>query len=894
MSLYITPNGGGFKEALLAAVSETANADGDGSHWPVDVSGGARAIPFEQALELHDLKYWPVAEHPDEKRPIGKAWGLERWTRNRINGAFDYKPRAGVGIGLGPDHAPGGGWLFDFEVDGDGGQESLRQLLGCAEITTPGWTSRRGGHWLLSLPLDRAHEFMAMMTAAGAKEGTTEETKGSYHLAELPGLEIRCGGFKEENGADGAITRVYKQTQSVCPPTCTDGFTRSWRIGPAQPVAAIPDHAFDFLDELIHRKVVLELAAEQQEPAQPSPMAQRVPSENGHERRGGMRAPVSRRMTRLEAQIAHARAALRSAAATVAGAGRGTCHNVLLTESLPIAGFVNSVPPVLTKDEFLAAFLEANRANGHAAKDPGDGEQILESALAIAEPRDLSQIGLQCPESLEDDDQEHDDDQDETPQFEGLGRVDNTRLARLHCTDLGNAERMVARHGANLRFCWPWGKWLAWDGLRWRVDNTAAVRRKAKHTVRKMFAEAATLKDEDEVKQLVKWAQASEQKKQIDAMIALASSEEGVPVLPEDLNRNPWLLNCLNGTVDLKTGELRPNDRADLITVLCPVEFDKDAPCPVWDKCLETVFAKEENGTSTPDLDLVRFWRRLCGLALTGVVTEQILPICWGVGANGKTTLLKTLIDLLGPDYAITAAPGLLLVKYGDSHPTERADLYGKRLVVDMESAEDARLNETLVKQLTGSDRIRARKMREDFWEFEPTHKLIMCTNHKPAVKETKHAIWRRIKLIPFTVKIEGDKEDKSMLAKLRGEQKGILAWAVRGCLEWQKDGLKVPDIVSDATKAYQDGENLLKTFIEECCNVGGNYRCKSSALYEVFRAFTGRSGEGPVSQKRFGEAMTELGYERTKSSGYIYEGIALRNEAAMAERAAQTSGNNT
>lgn len=467
-----------------------------------------------------------------------------------------------------------------------------------------------------------------------------------------------------------------------------------------------------------------------------------------------------------------------------------------------------------------------------------------------------------------------------------LGRVDSVRLARLKCTDLGNGERLVARHGDNFRFCYPWGKFLAWDSTRWRVDNTAAVKRMAKRTVRKMYDEGSTITDEKERKNFFAWVFASESKRAIDAMIGLGSSEEGIPVLPEDLNRDPWLLNCTNGTVNLKTGQLRKHDRADLITVLCPTEFDPSATCPTWGACLETIFAG--------DRTLIQFIQRLFGLALTGEVSEQILPICWGEGSNGKSTILKTILDVMGPDYAITAAPGMLIVKHNESHPTERADLYGKRLVVDMESAEDARLNETLVKQLTGSDRIRARRMREDHWEFDPTHKLMMCTNHKPAVKETKHAIWRRLKLIPFTVKLEGEKEDKRMPEKLRSEFPGILAWAVRGCLEWQKNGLGVPEVVTKATSEYRESENIVSSFISECCVTGGNYREKSTHLYHAYRTFMERSGEGSVSQKRFGEAMTELGYERLPNNGIWYLGIALRSAQSTEAKADSNCEANT
>ncbi len=905
--VHICRDGEGVGEALKASLADVSpNSNGNGYHGPIDVGGGARATPLEQALELHRLGYWAIALYPPGvtmpkggiatgKEPIGGKWGLVRWDPTRIRSAFRYQPGAGVGIGLGPGRAPDGRWEVDFEIDGPEGEESYLKLVGYEVITTPSWPARRGAHRLLGT--DRGPQFLDLLTAAGAKEGTTPETKGSYHLAELPGLEIRTGGYKKTKDGE-----VCKQTQSAAPPTCTNGFTRAWSVGPAEPVADIPEAAFDFLEELIHRKG---MQLDQADPfpllpANLSPMAQVAIDCETWEME--VKKSRFRPKTQLEAQVAYAQNALKIATATVAAAGPGSRHNVLLKESLPIAGFVNSNPPVLTREEFLAAFYAADQANGHTAADgQGDAQQVLESALAMAEPRDLSQVGLKVLETDQDEEDEQEDEQvepdnrapehvdtveEQTASPTQFGRADNATLAKLNCTDLGNAERLVRRHGVNLRFCHPWNKWLVWDGKRWRIDNTAAVKRKAKNTVRRILAEAATIKEKDDRKALRKWGESSESKKLIDSMIGLASSEEGIPVLPEDLNKNPWLLNCPNGTVNLQTGKLQPHDRADLITVLCPVEFKKDALCPTWEACLKVIFDKNE--------ELIKFWQRLCGLMLTGIVTEQILPICWGSGANGKTTVLKTLIDMLGADYAITAAPGLLVIKNGTSHPTDRADLYGKRLAVDMESAEDARLNETLVKQLTGSDRIRARKMREDFWEFEPTHKLIMCTNHKPAVKETKHAIWRRINLIPFTVKIEGAKEDKGMLAKLRAEHAGILAWCVKGCLDWQKDGLKVPKVVSDATKAYQDSENVLREFIADRCLVGANYKAKSSVLYQAFKAFLEGTGEGSISQRRFGEAMTEEGYVRLPSNGIWYLGLDLRTVTIPTTTSQSNNGTTT
>ena len=272
--------------------------------------------------------------------------------------------------------------------------------------------------------------------------------------------------------------------------------------------------------------------------------------------------------------------------------------------------------------------------------------------------------------------------------------------------------------------------------------------------------------------------------------------------------------------------------------------------------------------------------RRLFGLCLTGEISEQILPICYGTGNNGKTTIFTVMLEILGNDYGIIAPPGLLIAKHGESHPTERTMLFGKRFVVDVETAEGARLNENLVKQLTGSDMITSRRMREDFWSFLPTHKVMLCTNHKPEVRETKNAIWRRIKLIPFSVAIPEAEQNKALPRLLRAEYPGILAWCVQGCMDWQRDGLKVPQTVSAATQNYRTESDAYGTFFAEHCMQGPGLRVKASPLYEAFKQWAERSGENVTSQRAFGSIMTERGFERITNNGTWYLGIVLRSEA--------------
>ncbi len=450
----------------------------------------------------------------------------------------------------------------------------------------------------------------------------------------------------------------------------------------------------------------------------------------------------------------------------------------------------------------------------------------------------------------------------------GDDQGDDTGLAWFPHTDLGNAERMVRRFGWKMRHCHLRKQWLHFDGRRWAVDDTAAVRRMAREAARKILAEASTIEDDKARDSLVKWARATESLPRLNAMITIAAAESSIPILPADLNANPWLLNVLNGTIDLTTGKLRPHRRDDHITCLAPVEFDPRATCPHYDATLERFMAKDE--------DLIAFWDRLSGMALTADVSEQILAILFGVGDNGKSTLTGALLGLLGPDYAVIAPQNLLIAGRGQRHPTEQAYLFGKRLVIAMESEEGARLNESLIKQLTGSDPITARGMGENFWTFNPTHKLWMCTNHKPVIKGTDHAIWRRPKLVPFDVIIPEAEKNTNFPKLLKAEYPGILARCVRGCLDWQKGGLRVPSAVEDATAKYRKEQDQLGDFLADECTQSPELRAKAGATYQRYRQKLQHLGEEPMSLTKFGSAMKERGFEKTESGGIWYLGIGL------------------
>lgn len=439
----------------------------------------------------------------------------------------------------------------------------------------------------------------------------------------------------------------------------------------------------------------------------------------------------------------------------------------------------------------------------------------------------------------------------------------------FNLTDLGNARRFIAQHGQDIRYCYAWGKWLLWNGTRWIKDDTGGIYRKAKETVARIYSEAANATDSEERKALGKHAARSESEARIKAMVSLTESEHGVPVIPSELDGDPWLLNCLSGTVSLRTGELLPHRREDLITKLVPVTFDMEADCPTWISFLHSIFHDNNN--------LITFIQKALGYALTGDTREQVIFFFYGAGANGKSTLIDVILSLLG-DYALQTPTETLMLTDRGSISNDIARLKGSRFVSAVEAGEGRRMAEVLVKQLTGGDTISARFLHQEFFDFKPTCKIFLATNHRPVIKGTDHGIWRRIRLIPFTVTIPEEEQDKNLLDKLKAELPGILAWVARGCMGWQELGLGMPEEVKAATEGYRAEMDVVAGFIEECCHIAPYASVQASAIYETYRKWCIENGEDAQNQRKFGSALTERGFKRERGTGgrHFWKGLGL------------------
>lgn len=459
-----------------------------------------------------------------------------------------------------------------------------------------------------------------------------------------------------------------------------------------------------------------------------------------------------------------------------------------------------------------------------------------------------------------------------------------------HLTDTGNAGRLVDLHGADLRYSASHA-WLTWDGRRWARDTAGRVVEYAKETADAMHALASSYMRRAEAKDipaakreayavkaeiLSKWAFASESRTRIMAMVELAASIPAVRAEAADLDADPFLLNVANGTIDLTTGELRPHRRDDLITKLAPIEYHADAVSETWDQFLAQL--------TEGDTELEAFLQRAVGYSLTGDTREDALFFVHGRGGSGKSTFVHAVMQVLG-DYAsvadfesFVAQPG---GRGGGAASPDIAKLAGARFVPSIEVDDGKRLAEGIVKTLTGGDKVSARFLYRDTFEFQPAFKLWLVANHAPKVKAEDDGMWRRIKRVPLDRVVAKEDRDPTLRVRLADPDtcgRAVLAWAVRGCLEWQRIGLRVPGTVERATEAYRAEMDVFGDFIESACVLGPAVSATPKALREAYEQHCRDNGETPHGPKAMAAALVARGCHTGATRGRrFWRGIGLR-----------------
>lgn len=458
--------------------------------------------------------------------------------------------------------------------------------------------------------------------------------------------------------------------------------------------------------------------------------------------------------------------------------------------------------------------------------------------------------------------------------FGDKGTAPTSVHKRYDQTDTGNAHRLKDRFGEIIRYSYNRKKWYVWNGKYWEIDESGAIKKLADCICDDLKKEAIAETDSDLQKEKMKWAMRTAGNRCKEAMIKECQHLAGIPIMPEELDVSPDYLNCQNGIVNLRNGELIPHDSGFMMSKITACEYDVTGATPVvWLKFLDDI----TNG----DKQLQEYIQRSVGYSLTGYNTEQCVYFLYGIGNNGKSTFQTILQDIMG-SYASTVQPEKTLMMKawgGDTTGNDIAKLKGARLVVCDEPDEGARLNESLIKQLTGGSRVACRFLYGEEFEYKPLFKLWMAMNHKPKIRGTDNGIWRRIKLVPFEVSIPAEKVDKKLPFKLQKEFPQILAWAVKGCIKWQQDGLKEPDCVRNASQEYRHDMDILEGFMQECLEIDYSFKEKVMAreIFQVYSRWAKANNEYEMSSKKFfmeiGKKLPEKGRDRT---GIFYRNVKI------------------
>lgn len=463
-------------------------------------------------------------------------------------------------------------------------------------------------------------------------------------------------------------------------------------------------------------------------------------------------------------------------------------------------------------------------------------------------------------------------------------------------TDRGNAHRLLAQRAPDCKFIATWQKWLTWTGTHWEIDEVQQIQKWYKVAVEENYTAVVkwlaanvehapekwkTPKDEKKTAEYIKYSmlaaflKKSRNTSKMNA--ALTSTEsENVTHHHDELNLTKDLLVAKNGTIELATATLRPSRREDMLTTAGVTAYKTAAPCPRWIQFLEQIFIQKDSAQA--DHELIKYIQLLIGCSVTGRATrENILPIFYGGGGNGKSVFLSTIREVLGADIAYGADPGFLMESRASQHQTSIASIFGKRLIIAVEPPQSSRLNTALVKSITGGDQLACRRMREDEWFFTPECLLILCTNELPRISETSDGIWRRVRLVEFLAKFNDANKDPRLQEKLLGEREGILNWIVQGARDYLANGLTAPARVMQATQQYRNSEDVVQGWLDECAIIANDssVKTKGATLQESFTAYCERN-QIRSNSKDLANGLNQRGIIKRRLNGSWWVGIKI------------------
>ncbi len=449
-------------------------------------------------------------------------------------------------------------------------------------------------------------------------------------------------------------------------------------------------------------------------------------------------------------------------------------------------------------------------------------------------------------------------------------RANKFVTGEMQFTDVTNCDYFLKAYGDIIRYCITWNKFLFWNGTNWDIDTRGRVAERCKKFVHKMYRGMRYITDRQLEAAFEKHLIKSESFRRIQALEGLLKISEEIKVEDFELDRDNYLFNVEGWTLNLKNGRSKVPNAKDLITKKSRFIYEKDADCPVWKMFLMQIFNK--------DLQLIRFIQKAMGYALSGDVSEQCLFILWGTGANGKSTFLNVMLELFG-DYALSTGIETFMKKNSEQS-NDIARLKGMRLVTTSEIEQGRQISESLIKMVTGEDALTARFLYGEYFSFKPTFKIFMATNHKPKIRGADNGIWRRIKMIPFTVTIPPEQRDKNLTEKLIAENSGILNWLLKGYAMWKKEGLEEPPAVREANEEYRMDMDSVGTFVTDCLELDASlqWRLPTNMLYQTYIKWCNKNNERVMSQKWLGMRMSEKGFKRVITNGQrLWCGLAVK-----------------